>query len=132
LYFLTKIDRTTKEKHPVVVVLAANLGVERIALKSLEYQGISRTNGLKTTGACGWYEQPEELFGIRNRLLPRVLASGETADFPMLEIGVLVDVQQLKVWLTDFKDRRYYLADRDIERMRHEVQRFTGQNPAAG
>ena len=132
LYFLTKIDRNTRDKHPIIVVLAANLGDERIALKSLEYQGISKTNGLKTTGVCGWYEQPEELFGIRNRLLPRVLASGETADFPMLEIGVLTGTQELRVWLTDFQDRRYHLDDRDIERMRHEVQRFMEQNPAAG
>ena len=129
LYFLTKVDRTTREKHPIIVVLAANLGDERIALKSLEYQGISKTNGLMTSGMCGWYEQPEELFGIRNRLLPRVLASGETADFPMLEIGVLIDVQELKVWLTDFNDRRYYLADLDIENMRHELRRFLEQNP---
>jgi hypothetical protein len=132
LYFLTKIDRRTQEEHPIVVVLAANLGNERIALKSLEYQGISKVDGLKTTGNCGWYEQPDELFGIRNRLLPRVLASGETADFPMLEIGVLINVQQLKVWLTDFKDRRYYLADRDIEKIRRAAQNYMEKNPTSG
>lgn len=129
LYFLTKVDRTSREKHPIVVVLAANLGDERIALKSLEYQGISTTNGLKTNGICGWYEQPEELFGIRNRLLPRVLASGETADFPMLEIDVLTDVRDVKIWLTDFNDRRYYIADHDVDKMRHEVRKFIEANP---
>ena len=35
LYLLRKVDKSTKEIHPVVVVLLANLGVERIALKSL-------------------------------------------------------------------------------------------------
>lgn len=84
LYFLRKIDRNTKETHPIVVVLLANLGTERISLKSLEYEGIAE-NGLETTGCMGWYEQPEELFGIRRRLLPVVLESGQTADLPIGE-----------------------------------------------
>ena len=123
LYFLRKVDRNTKEVHPIVVVLLANLGAERIALKSLEYQGIA-DNGLETTGCMGWYEQPEELFGIRNRLLPIVLESGQTADLPMVEIGVITRIKNLKIWLTDFDDHRYYLAENDINKVRHDVEKF--------
>src|SRR5918993_4607265 len=64
LYFLRKIDRSTQKVHPIVVVLLANLGTERISVKSLEYEGISE-NGLETQGGTDWYEQPEELYGIR-------------------------------------------------------------------
>jgi hypothetical protein len=57
LYFLRKIDRTTKETHPIVVLLVANLGTERISLKSLNYEGISE-NGLPTTGCTGGTNSP--------------------------------------------------------------------------
>jgi hypothetical protein len=123
LYFLRKVDRNTTKIHPIVVVLLANLGLERIALKSLEYQGIAE-NGLETTGCMGWYEQPEELFGIRNRLLPVVLESGKTADLPMVQVGVITRIKNLKIWLTDFDDRRYYLAEKDIEKVRRDVEKF--------
>lgn len=123
LYFLRKVDRITKEVHPIVVVLLANLGVERIALKSLEYQGVAE-NGGETTGCMGWYEQPEELFGIRNRLLPIVLESGQTTDLPMVEIGVITRIKNLKIWLTDFDGRRHYIAESDINEVRHDVEKF--------
>ena len=123
LYFLRKIDRSTKKVHPIVVVLLANLRSARISLKSLEYQGIAE-NGLETTGGMGWYEQPEELFGIRNRLLPIVLESGQTADLPMVEIGVLTRIKNLKIWLTDFDGRRYYIAENDINEVRRDVEKF--------
>jgi hypothetical protein len=123
LYFLRKIDRTTKETHPIVVLLVANLGTERISLKSLNYEGISE-NGLPTTGCTGWYEQPEELFGIRNRLLPIVLESGRTADLPLIHIGVITRTKNLKIWLTDFDGRRHYLADSDIDKVRREIEEF--------
>lgn len=123
LYLLRKVDRSTKEVHPIVVVLLANLGAERIALKSLDYQGIAE-NGLETTGCMGWYEQPEELFGIRNRLLPIVLESGKTADLPMVQIGVLTRVKNLKIWLTDFDGHRHYLAENDINKVRSDVEKF--------
>ena len=129
LYFLRKIDRNTKQVHPIVVVLLANLGTQRISLKSLDYEGIAENN-LKMTGGMGWYEQPEELYGIRNRLLPLVLEGGQTADLPMVEIGVLLRVRQLKIWLTDFDDRRYYIEDRDIEKVRHDVEKFVNSNQA--
>jgi hypothetical protein len=123
LYFLRKVDRSTKEIHPIVVVLLANLGAERIALKSLDYQGVAE-NGLETTGCMGWYEQPEELLGIRNRLLPIVLESGQTADLPMVQIGVITWTKDLKIWLTDFDGRRYYLDEADIANVRRDVDKF--------
>lgn len=130
LYFLRKVDRSTKEVHPIVVVLLANLGSERIALKSLYYQGIAE-NGLETTGCLGWYEQPEELFGIRNRLLPLVLESGKTADLPMVEIGVLTRIKNLKIWLTDFDGRRHYLAENDITNVKNDVEKFLLEHKAS-
>jgi hypothetical protein len=123
LYFLRKVDKSTKKTYPIIVVLLANLGKERISLKSLEYQGIAE-NGMETTGSMGWYEQPDELFGIRNRLLPIVLESGQTADLPMIEIGVLKGIKNLRIWLTDFDGKRYYIAENDIEKMRRDVERF--------
>lgn len=123
LYFLRKVDRSTKEVHPIVVVLLANLGTERISLKSLEYQGIAE-NEIETTGCMGWYEQPEALFGIRNRLLPIVLESGQTADLPMVQIGVITRIKNLKIWLTDFDGHRHYLAENDINKVRHDVEKF--------
>jgi hypothetical protein len=129
LYFLKKNDRTSREVHPIVVVLLANLGTARISLKSLEYEGIAE-NGLKTQGAMGWYEQPEELFGIRNRLLPCVLESGQTTDLPMVEIGVISKIRDLKIWLTDFDDRRFYIEERDIENVLLDVQRYLEKKKA--
>lgn len=123
LYFLRKIDRTTMQVHPIVVILLANLGATRISLKSLEYQGTAE-NGLETSGSMGWYEQPEELYGIRNRLLPIVLESGQMADLPMVEIGVLTRINNLKIWLTDFDDRRYYIAENDISKVRRDIEKF--------
>lgn len=121
LYFLKKTDRTTKQVFPIVVVLAANLGSGRISLKSLEYDGVVGTAG-KTSGMLGWYEQPEELFGIRNRLLPKVLESGQTADFPMIEIGVITRMTNLRIWFTDFDDKRHYIANEDIEKVRIDIR----------
>ena len=126
LYFLRKIDRITKQIHPIVVVLLANLSTARISLKSLEYEGMAE-NGVKTSGSMGWYEQPEELYGIRNRLLPIVLESGQTADLPMIEIGILTRARDLKVWLTDFNERRYYISDNDIKNANYEIGLFLGQ-----
>jgi hypothetical protein len=123
LYFLRKVDRRTQEVHPIVVVLLANLGTERIALKSLEYSGVTE-NGLQGTGSMGWYEQPDELFGIRKRLLPVVLESGQTADLPMIGIGVITRNTDLKIWLTDFDGRRYYLAEDDITEVRRDIEKF--------
>ena len=109
--------------HMNLGVLLANLGTERIALKSIEYEGIAET-GLQTKGGFGWYEQPEERYGIRNRLLPRVLESGQTADLPMVHIGVISQVRDLKIWLTDFNDHRYYIDDNDIARVRRDVEKY--------
>jgi hypothetical protein len=129
LYLLRKIGRGANEVHPIVVVLLANLGSERISLKSLEYEGIAE-NGLKTTGCMGWYEQPEELFGIRNRLLPVVLESGETTDLPMVEIGVISRIKNLKIWLTDFTGYRHYIAENDINKVRRDVEKFLAEQQA--
>jgi hypothetical protein len=123
LHLLRKVDRSTKEVHPIVVVLLANLGTVRISLKSMEYQGIAE-NGKETSGCMGWYEPPEELFGIRNRLLPIVLESGQTADLPMIEIGIFTRIKNLKIWLTDFDSHRHYLAENDISKVRHDVEKF--------
>ena len=123
LYFLRKIDRTTREVHPIIVVLLANLGTARISLKSLEYEGIAE-NGAKTQGAMGWYEQPEELYGIRNRLLPCVLEGGQTADLPMVQIGVISRARDFKSWLTDFDNRRFYIEECDIEKIRRDVEKY--------
>src|SRR3972149_4021106 len=123
LYLLRKIDRSTKEIHPIVVVLLANLGKERISLKNLEFEGVAE-NGLRTTGCLGWYEQPEELFGIRNRLLPIVLESGQTADLPMIGIGTITRIKNLKMWLADFDGNRYYLDEKDIEEVRRDIEKF--------
>lgn len=126
LYFLRKIDRASQKVHPIVVVLLANLGTERISLKSLEYEGVTES-GLPTQGSMGWYEQPEELYGIRNRLLPKILESGETADLPMIEIGVITRINNLRIWLTDFNDRRYYLADKDIAEAKRKVEEYLAE-----
>lgn len=123
LYFLCKIDRQTKTEHPIVAVLLANLGAERISLKSLEYEGIAE-NGLETKGSMGWYEQPEEAYGIRNRLMPVVLESGQTADLPMIQIGVITRNKNLRIWLTDFNDRQYYLEQRDIDKVKGDIEKF--------
>lgn len=123
LYFLRKVDRITQKVHQIIVVLLANLGTVRVSLKSLEYEGFAG-NGKKTQGGMGWYEQPEELYGIRNRLLPCVLESGQTADLPMLEIGVISRVHDLKIWLTDFEDRRFYIKEGDIANVRREVEKY--------
>ena len=131
LYFLRKIDRTSQKIHPIVVVLLANLGTERVSLKSLEYEGIAE-NDLKTQGGMGWYEQPEELFGIRNRLLPCVLDSGQTFDLPMIEIGVLTRIRDLKIWFTGFDDRRYYIDERNIAKVRRDVEKYLEESKAKG
>jgi len=131
LYFLRKINRATREVHPIVVVLLANLGATRISLKSLEYEGIA-DNGLKTQGSMGWYEQPEELYGIRKRLLPCVLESGQTADLPMVEIGVISRIRDLKIWLADFNGRRFYIEPHDIENVRRDVENYLETRKAKG
>ncbi len=127
LYFLRKVDRATRKVHPIIVVLLANLGTERVSLKSLEYAGIDE-NGIETNGVMGSYEQPEERYGIRNRLLPCVLESGQTADLPMVEIGVVTRNHGLKIWLTDFDDRRYYIEERDIENVRRDAMKYLEVN----
>lgn len=126
LYFLRKIDRQSKTEHPIVVVLLANLGEERISLKSLEYDGVTE-NGVETRGSMGWYEQPEEAYGIRNRLLPVVLESGQTADLPMIQIGVVTRTKALRIWFTDFNDRRYYLEQRDIDKVKRDIEKSIAQ-----
>ena len=115
--------------HPIVVVILANLGAERISLKSLEYEGTAE-NGPETKGSMGWYEPPEEAYGIRNRLLPVVLESGQTADLPMIQIGVITRTKNLRVWFTDFNDRKYYLEQRDIDKVKRDIEKFMAQKKA--
>ena len=127
LYFLRKIDRASQEVHPIVVVLLANLGTARISFKSLDFEGINE-GGLKTQGGMGWYEQPEELFGIRNRLLPCILESGQTGDLPMVQIGVISRIRDLKIWLTDFDNHRIYIEEKDIEKVRRDIEKYLETN----
>lgn len=92
-------------------------------MKSLEFQGISE-NGTMATGTMGWYEQPDEIFGIRKRLLPIVLESGQTADLPMIGIGLITRTKDLQIWLTDFDGKRYYISQSDIEMMKRDSEKF--------
>ena len=123
LYYLTKINSTTKEEHPVIVILMANLGSERICIKSIEYSGTSK-NGCETSGSPGWYEQPEEAYGIRNRLLPVVLESGQTKDLPMFSISVFKHTENLKIKLIGFDDETYFIEQCDIDKIYKEIERF--------
>lgn len=122
LYYLTKIDNKTKKKHPIIVILLANLGRERISIKAIEYSGIS--NGLKTSGSPGWYEQPEEVYGIRNRLLPVILETGQTKDLPMLPVSIFEKIDNLKIKLIDFNDKEYFIEQRDINKIKKKITRF--------
>lgn len=76
----------------------------------------------------GWYEQPEEAYGIRKRLLPCVLEPGQTADLPMIYISVITRIKDVKIWLSDFDDRRYYIEQRDIEHVRREIEKYLEQS----
>lgn len=105
------------------MVLLANLGSERVSIKSLEYEGVGE-NGLSTRGGMGWYEQPEEAYGIRKRLLPVVLEPGQTADLPMIYISVITRVKDVKIWLTDFEDRRFYIEQPDIDHVRRDIEKY--------
>ena len=126
LYLLRKIDRTTKETHPIVVALLANLGKERIALKGLYYSGVAE-NGCETSGCMGWYEQPDEAYGIRNRLLPLILESGQTADLPMINIGVITETNNLKIWFTDFDDNNIFLEEKDILSVKRHIEKYLNE-----
>ncbi len=122
LYYLLKIDQVTKEKFPIVVILLANLGSERITIKGIEYSGYTR-KGIKTEGSPGWYEQPEEAYGIRKRLLPIVLESGETKDLPMLSPAIFENTDKLKIKLFDFDDKEYFIEQCDIEKINREIEK---------
>lgn len=130
LYLLRKIDRDTKQTHPIVVVLLANLGKERIALKSLHYSGVAE-NGCETKGCMGWYEQPDEAYGIRNRLLPLILESGQTADLPMISIGVITRTSQLKIWFIDFEDNKIFIEKQDIESVKRDIEKYQNEQPSS-
>ena len=41
LYFLRKIDQSSKTVYPIVVILVANLGTERLAFKSISHEGVT-------------------------------------------------------------------------------------------
>ncbi len=126
LYLLRKVDKTTKEIHPIVVILLANLGVENIALKDLQYSGTAENN-CETSGCMGWYEQPEEAYGIRNRLLPLILKSGETADLPMISIGVITKTNNLKIWFTDFNNNKIFLEEIDIQSVKKDIINYINE-----
>ena len=127
LYYLTKIDNKSKKEHPIIVVLLANLVTERIAIKSIEYSGISK-NGLKTSGSPGWYEQPEEAYGTRKRLLPIVIESGQTKDLPMFYTGIFENIDKLKIKLIDFDDREYFIDQCDIDKITKEINKRKNKN----
>lgn len=75
----------------------------------------------------GWYEQPEESYGIRNRLLLKMLEGGETADLPMIQIGTISRMTNLKIWFTDFDDKRHYLVDKDIAKIKRDVEHYLAE-----
>ena len=124
---LTKVDKSSGRRFHIGNLIVANLGENRVAFKGLEYEGFS--NGMRTTGSMGWYEQPEELFGIHNRLLPLVLESGQTADLPMVELGYL-RIDGVRIWLTDFDDHKHYLTERELNQLREEVKRRVPEQTA--
>jgi len=119
LYLLNKIDINTKKKHPVVVIMLANLGSERISIKGIEYSGSK--SGMPSKGSPGWYEEPEARYGIQKRLLPVVLESGQTKDLPILSIGIFSHNDDLKIWLNTFDDEKVFLDESDILKMKDEV-----------
>ncbi|MCP5008104.1 MAG: hypothetical protein GY941_29830 [Planctomycetes bacterium] len=106
-----------------MVVLLANLGNERISLKSLHYSGVAE-NGCETSGCMGWYEQPDEAYGIRNRLLPLILESGQTADLPMISIGIITRNKQLRIWFIDFDDKKIFLEKKDIQSVMRDIEEY--------
>jgi hypothetical protein len=59
-----------------------------------------------------------------------VLESGQTADLPFVEIGVITRIKNLKIWLTAFDDRRYYMAENDIVKVRRDVEKFLLEHKA--
>lgn len=120
LYLLNKVDRNTKKTFPIVVVMLANLGTERVSFKGLHYTGISN-HGSKCTGTPGWYEEPEAAYGIMKRLLPVVLESGQTVDLPMLTTSVFKNNKDLRIWLEDFDNNKRYIPDSEVSDMQKKV-----------
>jgi len=72
----------------------------------------------------GWYEQPDEAYGIRKRLLPLILKSGETADLPMIYISVITKTKNLKIWFTDFNDKKIFLEGKDIQSVKRDILKY--------
>ena len=50
----------------------------------------------------------------------------------MIQIGVLTRVHALKIWLTDFNDFRYYIDDRDIAKVRGDVEKYLEESKEKG
>jgi hypothetical protein len=122
LYLLNKIHPKTQKKFPIIVVLLANLGKERISIKGIEYEGKTK-GGVKTSGTPGWYEEPEAAYGVMKRLLPVVLESGQTKDLPIIPTGVFIHIQDLKIWLNTFDNKKIYLKKEDIVDINGQIKR---------
>ena len=116
LYYLSRIDKKREQKHSIIVILLANLSSERISIKDIEYSGKSK-NGAKITGSPGWFEQPDELSEIRNRILPVLLEPGQTVDLPLLKIAIFKDIKDLKIKLIDFDDKEYLIEQFEIDKI---------------
>lgn len=127
LYLLRKIDKDTKKVHPVIVLMIANLGTEKIAFKSLEYDGIAE-NECRVHGNVGWYEEPEAAYGIRNRLLPTIIESSDVKDLPILSLGIFSNTRNLRIWLTDFDDKKYFLEEQTIKEAILDVNKYLEEN----
>ncbi|MGN7437673.1 MAG: hypothetical protein ACTHOO_03440 [Alcanivorax sp.] len=122
-YLLRKKDKRTGDIFPVVVLMIANLGTERISFKSVYFSGIAEHGG-QMTGSPGWYEEPEAAYGINNRLLPVVLESGQVADLPLLNTGIFTGNKDLKIWLTDFDDKKHYIKKEQINMAKQQITMF--------
>ena len=109
-----------------MVILLANFGNERVALKSLHYSGVAE-NGCETSGCVGWYEQPDEAYGIRNRLLPLILESGQTADLPMIYTSVITKTKQLRIWFMDFDGNKIFLEKKDIQSVMRDIEKYQNE-----
>ncbi len=120
LYLLNKLDRNTKKAFPIVVVMVANLGTERVSFKRMHYSGIANPGG-KCTGTPGWYEEPEAAYGIMKRLLPVVLESGQTVDLPLLSAAVFKNIDNLEIWMEDFDDKKFYISGKEVADMQRKV-----------
>ena len=111
-------------QHVVVVLDVSNLGRESVIIAG----AIAEGPGSKMI--AGALREPDAAYGRRDRILPKKIEPGETAELPLFGPGIF-RTPITKLYVTDSDEKQYEVTAETVERVKHQCESFAASRAEA-